>query len=95
MIFSTTSRGDRLDVSAMGELRIRHDRRGVGVHQDDFIAFLLQRLARLDAGVVELAALPDDDGAGADEEDFLDRSVFRHVAQQEEKVGKKVKARAV
>ena len=57
-------RGDRLDVGGVRELRIGHDRRGIGVHQDDPVPLLAQRLARLSAGVIELARLSNDDGAG-------------------------------
>ncbi len=71
-------RRDRLDVGAVRELRIGHDRGRIRVHQDDLVAFFLQRLAGLDAGIVEFAALADDDGAGADDEDFPDRGVFGH-----------------
>ena len=71
--------GDRLDVGAVGEARVGHDRRRVGVDQDDPEALLLQRLARLRAGVVELARLADDDRTGADEEDAVDVSAFGHV----------------
>jgi hypothetical protein len=71
-------RRDRLDVSAMREFRVGHDRRRIRVHEDDFVAFFLERLARLDAGIVEFAALADNDGAGADDENFPDRGVFRH-----------------
>ena len=63
--------GDRLDVGAVGRLRIGHDGGRIGVDQDDLIALLAQGLARLGAGVIELARLADDDGAGADEQDFL------------------------
>src|SRR5262249_27103957 len=35
----------------------------------DAVALGLQRLDRLGAGIVELAGLADDDGAGADDED--------------------------
>ena len=69
---------DRLDVRPVGELRVRHDRGRIRVHEDHLVAFLLQRLAGLDAGVVELAPLADDDGAGADEEDFFDGKVAWH-----------------
>jgi hypothetical protein len=55
--------GDRFDVGAVCELRIRHDCGGVGVDEDDFVSFFLKGFAGLDAGVVELAALADDDGA--------------------------------
>jgi hypothetical protein len=44
----------------------------VRVHEHDAIAFRLERLARLHAGVIELARLADDDRTGADDEDALD-----------------------
>ncbi len=56
-------RRDRLDVGPVGEFRVGHDGGGVGVHQDDPVALLLQRPHRLGSGVVELGALPDDDRA--------------------------------
>ena len=42
-------RCNRLDVSAMREFRIRHDRRRIRVYEDDFVAFFFECLARLDA----------------------------------------------
>ena len=71
-------RRDGLDVSAMRELRIGHDGGRIRVHQDHLVAFFLERLAGLHAGVVELATLADDDGAGADDENFADRGIFGH-----------------
>ena len=65
--FLHTLRRDRLDVGAIGELRVCHDRRRVGVHEHDAVALLLEGLARLRAGVVEFAGLPDDDRTGADD----------------------------
>ena len=62
-------RRQRLDVGAVGQLRVGHDRRRVAVDEDDLEPFGAQRLARLGAGVVELARLADDDRAGADDED--------------------------
>jgi hypothetical protein len=50
----------------------------VTVDQDDFVALLSQGLAGLHAGVVELAGLPDDDRAGADDEDALEVDALRH-----------------
>jgi hypothetical protein len=38
-------RGDRFDVGGVGQARVGHDRRRVGVDEDDAVAFLLQRLA--------------------------------------------------
>ena len=41
--------GDRLDVGAVGRLRVGHDGGGVGVDQDDRVAFFAQGLAGLGA----------------------------------------------
>ena len=64
--------GDRLDVGDVGHLRIGHDRRRIRVDQDDLVALLAQRLARLRPRIVELAGLADDDRAGADDKDRFD-----------------------
>ena len=71
-------RRDRLDVGGVGETGIGHDGGGIGVHQHDAIALGLQRLARLRAGIVELAGLADDDRAGADDQDGGDVGAFGH-----------------
>ena len=39
-------RRDRFDIGGVGQLRVGHDRRRVGVDQDDPVALVLQRLAR-------------------------------------------------
>ena len=72
--------GDGLDIGAVGQARVGHDGRRVGVDQDDLKAILLEHLAGLGAGVVELAGLADDDGARTNDEDTLDVSTFRHVS---------------
>ncbi len=69
---------DRFDVGGVSHGRVGHDGRRVGIHQDDAEAFLLQRLAGLSAGVIELARLADDDGAGAEDEDAFDICTFWH-----------------
>jgi hypothetical protein len=69
---------DRLDIGGVREAGVGHDRRRVRVDQDDAVAFLAQRLAGLGAGVVELAGLADDDGAGSDDHDRLDVGSLRH-----------------
>ena len=51
----------RLDVGRVGHAGIGHDRRRVGVHQDDLVSQLAKGLAGLGAGVVKLAGLTDDD----------------------------------
>ena len=60
--------GQGLHIHLIGDGGVGHDGGGVGVHQDDLVALLLQGQARLGAGVVELGGLADDDGAGADDE---------------------------
>ena len=82
-------RRDRLDVGPVGELRIGHDGGRIGVHQDDLVAFLAQRLAGLDAGIIEFTALADDDGTGTDDEDFVERGVFGHGGAGVRRVGTK------
>ena len=70
---------DRLDVGGIRHAGVGHDGGRVGVHQDHPVAFLPQRLARLDAGVVELAGLADDDRAGADDQDRVDVGALGHA----------------
>src|SRR3546814_15131202 len=48
------------------------------VDQDHPVALLAQRLAGLRSGIVELAGLPDDDRACADNEDGPDVGALRH-----------------
>ena len=69
---------DRLDVGGVGEVGVGHDRRRVGVDQDDAHALLAQHAARLRARVVELAGLADHDRAGADDQDALDVVALGH-----------------
>ena len=63
---------ERLDVRAVGESGVGHDRRRVRVDDDRAVALLAEHLQRLTARVVELARLADDDRAGADDADRLD-----------------------
>ena len=63
---------ERLDVGAVGEAGVGHDRRRVRVDDDRAVAVLAQHLQRLAAGVVELAGLADHDRAGADQADRVD-----------------------
>ena len=70
--------GDRLDVGDVGSRRVGHDRGGVAVDQNDLVALFPQGLAGLHAGVVKLAGLTDDDGAGPDDEDRLNVCALGH-----------------
>ena len=71
-------RRNRLDIGGVGEAGVGHDGCRVRVHQNDPVAFLLQGLAGLNAGIVELAGLADDNGAGADDEDGGNVVTFWH-----------------
>ena len=69
---------DGLDVGAVGQLGVGHDGGRVAVDEHDAKAFLAQHLARLRAGVIELAGLPDDNRAGPDDENRLDVGSLWH-----------------
>ncbi len=71
-------RRDRLDIGGVGQFRVGHDRGGVRVDQNDPVALVLQRLAGLRAGVIELASLTDDDRPGADDQDAVYVGAFGH-----------------
>ena len=60
---------DGLDVGHIGCGRVGHDRGRVTVDQNNLVAFFTQRFAGLHTRVVKLAGLPNDDGAGTDDED--------------------------
>ena len=63
---------ERLEVRAIGEAGVGHDRGGIRVDDDGAVALGAEHLERLAAGIVELAGLPDHDGPGADETDRLE-----------------------
>ena len=71
-------RRDRLNISPVRKLRIRHDRRRIRIDQHHRVPFLLQRLARLNAGIIKLAALPDHNRTRTNDEYLVNRSVFGH-----------------
>ncbi len=71
-------RRDRLDIGGIGQIRVGHDRRRVGIDQHDPIALGLQHLAGLRAGIIELAGLADHDRPGPDDQNALDVGPLRH-----------------
>ena len=70
----------RLDVGAVGERGVGHDGGRVRVDQHHLEALFHQHLAGLGAGVVELARLPDDDGARTKQEDLADIGAAGHAS---------------
>ena len=69
---------DRLDIGAVGRVRIGHDRGRVRIDEDDAVAFRAQGLAGLCSRIVELAGLADDDRACADDQDGRDVGPLGH-----------------
>jgi hypothetical protein len=61
-------RRDRLDVGRIGEIRVRHDRRRIGIDQYDPVALGFERLAGLRTRIVEFARLTDHDRTRADDQ---------------------------
>ena len=59
--FCNSIRRDRFDIGRIREARIGHDRRRIGVHQDDAVALFAQRFTCLCAGVVKFAGLTNND----------------------------------
>ena len=64
--------GQGLDVDVVGHGFIGHDGGGVRVDKHNLQPFFFQGSASLGARVVKLRGLADDDGAGADHQDFFD-----------------------
>ena len=73
MIASTDVDRQRLQVDRVGNLGVGHDRCRIRVDEHDAVAFFAQRPARLNAGVVELGGLADDDRPRADHHDLSRR----------------------
>jgi hypothetical protein len=69
---------DGFDVGPVGQVRIGHDRRRVGVDQNDLVALFLEGFQSLGPGIVELAGLSDDDGARTDEHYLLEICSLGH-----------------
>ena len=70
--------GKRFHIYFIGDLRVRHDRRGVRVAKNDFVTFFFQGEASLRAGVVELRRLTDHDRSAADHHYFFQIFSLRH-----------------
>ena len=68
----------RLHVDLVGDDGVGHDGGGVGVAQHHLVALFFQGKTGLRPGVVKLSSLTDDDGAGANDENFLDVGSFCH-----------------
>ena len=65
-------------VGAVGRLGVGHDRGGIAVDEDHLEALFHKGFTGLGTGIVKLTGLPDDDGAGTDDEDLLYVCSFWH-----------------
>ena len=74
--------GDRLDIGGIRQIGVCHDGGGVGIDQNDPIAFRFQRFAGLRAGIVEFAGLADNDRSRPDNEDGVNICPLRHGSFQ-------------
>ena len=62
---------DGFHIGGVSHMRIGHDGSRIGIDQHHLVPFFLEGLHGLGTGVVKLAALADDDGARADDKNFV------------------------
>jgi hypothetical protein len=67
----------------MSRTGVGHDGGRVTVHQHNFISLFLQGFAGLGSGIIKFTSLADDNGTGADNEDFLQVSSLGHYFNEE------------
>ena len=75
---SERSRFDGFHIGGIRHVGVGHDGGGVGVNQNDGIAFLFQGLDSLGAGIIEFTALAYDNRPCADDKDFMQVCTFGH-----------------
>ena len=68
----------RLDVNLICNILVRHDRRRIGVDENNLDALFLQGTARLSSRIVELCCLTDNDRAGTNNHNALYIGILRH-----------------
>ena len=70
--------GDRLDVGAVGHIRISHDRSGIRIDEYDPVSLGAQRLAGLRPRIIEFTGLADDDRSSANDQNGRYVGPLRH-----------------
>ena len=73
-------RRDGLHIGTVGKAGVGHDGRRVRIDQDNLVTVLLEDLAGLGTGIVELARLADDDRARPDDQDAFDVFALGHAS---------------
>jgi len=65
-------------IYSVRHFRISHDRRRIGINQDDPVALFAQSLTCLRAGIIKFTGLADNYRASADNQNTFYISTFRH-----------------
>src|SRR3546814_815298 len=86
---------DRFVIGGDGQLVIGHDRRRVLIDDHDAIAIFLERLDRLRPRIIEFTRLPDDDRAGANDENGGNVGAFGHYCYSSLKASLPTKPRFI
>ena len=71
-------------ICAIRQFGIGHDGGGIRVYEDEAQAFLAQSLQRLGPRIIELTCLPDDDGAGTNQQNRFQIFSKRHFLRPNE-----------
>ena len=69
----------RFNIGFVSHFWIRHNRRRIGIDQNNFIAQTAQGFTGLCAGIVEFTSLANNNRTGADNQDFMDISSLTHM----------------
>ena len=70
----------RLDVDTVGNILVRHDRRRIGVDENDLDTLLTQRLTGLRTGVIKLSSLADNNRTRPNNQNLLRSRVAQAIA---------------
>ncbi|OPY85001.1 MAG: hypothetical protein A4E71_02346 [Smithella sp. PtaU1.Bin162] len=68
----------RFNIGNIGHARIGHDCSRVRIDKDDLVTQLAQCFTGLRSGIIKFTGLPDNDGAGTDNQHFLNVCAFCH-----------------
>ena len=77
--FFNNIRRNRLYVSMIRHLRIRHDGCGIRIKKNDLISLFPKCLAGLCTGIIKFAGLSDDNRTGPDDENLFQIRSFGHI----------------
>jgi hypothetical protein len=70
---------ERLDIDSIGNMRVRHNRCGVRVDENNLGSLIAENSAGLRSGIVKFSRLTDYDWSGADDQNFSDVVITRHI----------------